>query len=172
MTITMELSAPSWSTTSSEGGNPSGGSPLSMSCFIWSMRPLSTPSKFTMRATAIRSSLSVDATLRLGVELFQPLPCFANEHRVRLERVVGERDQRLRERPAARAGPGCVVDGELVAEDLAAVRVEELPGHHHVASRVADAHAAEVDHRAQSAVLCEHVARVEVAVDPDRRAIQ
>src|SRR4051794_32456624 len=127
MTITRELSAPSWSTTSSDGGNPSGGSLPPISCFISSMRPLSTPSKFTTRATAIRSSLSVEATLRLGVELFQPLARLANEHRVRLERVVGERDQRLRERPASRAGPGRVVDRELVAEDLAAVTLEELP---------------------------------------------
>src|SRR5436190_24089437 len=134
------------------------------------MRALSTPSKFTTRATAIRSSLSIEATLRLGVELFQPLLRLSDEHRVRLERVVGERDERLRERPAAGAGPGRVVDGEFAPESLAAGCVEQLPGDHHVAGRIADADAPEVDHRAQPAVLHEDVARVEVTVDPYRPA--
>src|SRR5712691_4570682 len=52
---------------------------------------------------------------------------FADEHGVRLRRVIAERDQRLGERPAAGARPRGVVDGEACSEDLAGFGGEDLP---------------------------------------------
>ena len=78
---------------------------------------------------------------------------------------------RLRERPAACSLPRRVVDRERGTERLAGLGGEELPRDHHVAGGIADAKAAPVDDAAQPSVRDEHVARVEVAVHPDRRPL-
>src|SRR5215468_622798 len=74
------------------------------------------------------------------------------------------------DRPAASPGPGCLVDGQPFGEDAAALAGQKRPGDGGVAGRIADAAGAEVDDRAQPPVFGQQVARLGVAVEPDRTA--
>ena len=47
--------------------------------------------------------------------------------------------------------------------------VEKQPCCHHIAGRIAHAHTSEIDHCAQTAVLCQQISRLQIAVKPDRR---
>ena len=85
-----------------------------------------------------------------------------------LQRVVGERTERLGEHPASAASPGRVVDRERRPEDIACVRVEHLPRDRYVARGIADAETAPVDDGAEFALRGQQVTGVEVSVDPDR----
>ena len=56
------------------------------------------------------------------------------------------------------------------AEGTSPGRAEHAPGGDHISGRIADAGAAEVDHRADPAVADEHVGPEQIGVDPYRRA--
>jgi len=93
----------------------------------------------------------------------------AERDEVRVRLGVVRDDHRLVQGVAAGALPRAVVDGERVAVHGAPGGAEDAPRRHDVRGRVAGAHPAEVDDRAQAAVADEQVRAEQVGVDPRRR---
>jgi len=93
----------------------------------------------------------------------------AERDEVRVRLGVVRDDHRLVQGVAAGALPRAVVDGERVAVHGAPGGAEDVPRRHDVRGRVAGAHPAEVDDRAQAAVADEQARAEQVGVDPHRR---
>ena len=79
-------------------------------------------------------------------------------------------EERLPQCPAARSGPGVVVESDVIAEHLSVVAVEHGPRHHKVACRITDRAATEVDHGAEPTVAGQQVRRRHITMHPYRRS--